>query len=65
MFKKLFIVSGKTSHSKTPRATTISARKARTILEKELLDIRHRLSKLEQELTGITPISTPPDRRAA
>lgn len=65
MFKKLFVVSGKTSHSKTPRVTTISAHKARTILEKELRDIRNHLSKLERELTNVTPMSTPPDRKAA
>lgn len=67
MFRKLPIVSADdVSHVKSPRRTTISAQKARTMLEKELLEIRNRLIRLEEEAAGVIPIRRDtPQRKAA
>ncbi len=66
MFRKLPVVSiDEASHSKAPRRTTISACSARTMLERELRDIRHRLIRLEEEAAGVVPIRPTPGRKAA
>ena len=66
MFRKLPIVPADVvSQTKSPRRTTISAHKARTVLEKELLEIRNRLVRLEEEAAGVIPIRSAPERKAA
>ena len=67
MFRKLPIVPiDDVSQTKSPRRTTISAQKARTGLEKELREIRHRLIRLEEEAAGVIPIRpNTPERKVA
>jgi hypothetical protein len=67
MFRKLPIVpADDVPQTKSPCRTTISAQKARTMLETELREIRNRLVRLEEEAAGVIPIRrTTPARKAA
>ncbi len=65
MFRKLPLAFKDSTHTNTPRRTTISTRSARTMLERELRDIRGRLLRLEEEVSGVIPIRRTPDSKAA
>ena len=66
MFRKLPIIHvDEVAHTTSLRRTTISAQKARTMLEKELRDIRHRLTRLEEEAAGVIPIRRSTQERKA
>ena len=67
MFRKVAVLSlDQPVDSNTRlRRTVISARKARTLLQKELKEIRRRLRQLEQEHSNVISIREVPDREAA